>query len=135
MANSNFGANGETLPLDALLRALETLPGIDDAAWDLTCLRTAVRIARATGTPGSVERVSLAYRALSPASRDRLIGHITRLARGAAGSRPSASQSSTGWPSVLGTLVSSLVGGRGADKASGVIARDRIRRDMVSGRR
>lgn len=67
--------------LDALLRALETLPGIDDAAWDLDCLRLALRIARTTGAVGDFQRADLAFDALSPESRARLLRHVTMLAR------------------------------------------------------
>jgi hypothetical protein len=81
MFDGTYDANTTSSLLDALLRALETLPGIDEAFWDLDCLRVALRIARATEAAGDLTRADLAFSALSPGSRALLVRHITQLAQ------------------------------------------------------
>lgn len=124
-------ANTTSSLLDPLLRALETLPGIDDAAWDLDCLRVALRIARATGTAGDFQRADLALSALSPDSRARLLRHVTMLARHRA-QQPA--------PSVfplehragrITAAIASLFGQSPPD--SGATARERLMHDMAGG--
>ena len=117
------------LALDTLLRAVETMSDIDNAAWDLDCFRTALRIARATEAPSDLERAQLAYRALRPDSRARLLKHVTVLATQANQAvspiRPAERRAGG-----VAAFVASLLA-RPATAESGAIAKNRLMREVV----
>ena len=117
--------------LDALLRALETLPGIDEAAWDLDCLRPALRIARATGAAGDFQRADLAFDALSPDSRTRLLRHVMMLARHRDQQPALLVGSSQRRASRMSAIIAALFG---RSPPGGATARDRMMRDVAGGR-
>ena len=117
--------------LDALLRALETLPGIDDAAWDLDCLRVALRIARTTGASGDFQRADLAFGALSPDSRTQLLRHVTMLGHQRAQQPALALSPVEHRAGRMTSVIASLFGRSPPD--SGATARERLMRDVAGG--
>ncbi|HYG90438.1 MAG TPA: hypothetical protein VD978_29730 [Azospirillum sp.] len=129
MSNGINGADIVTAPaLDTLLRAVDTMPGIDDAAWDLDCFRTALRIARATEAPGDLERASFAYEALSPDSRSRLLKQVTVLARQRA--TVSLVQPMERQAGGMAAFISSLIAPP-PNVESGATAKSRLMRDIA----
>lgn len=130
MSDWNNDAGTSSL-LDALLRALETMPGIDDAAWDLDCLRVALRIARATEDPGDLKRADLALGALTPDSRTRLLNHVTMLARQRVQQPPVQTSGEGQQAGRMTSAITSLFGRSDVD--SGTTARDRLMRDVAGG--
>ncbi|MCW2239083.1 hypothetical protein [Azospirillum canadense] len=132
MFDGTYDADTTSSLLDALLRALETLPGIDEASWDLDCLRVALRIARATEAASDLTRAELAFSALNPASRALLVRHITKLAQRRT-VRASRSVSSTAIRSGPMSVIITALSRRPAP-SSGTIAGERLKRDLVGGR-
>ncbi len=117
------------LALDTLLRAVDTMSDIDNAAWDLDCFRTALRIARATEDPSDLERAQLAYRALRPDSRARLLKHVTILAT-QTNQAVSPAQPTERRAGGVAAFVASLLA-RPATAESGAIAKSRLMREVV----
>ncbi|WP_448203827.1 hypothetical protein [Azospirillum sp. sgz302134] len=141
MFSGTYDAGTTSSLLDALLRALETLPGIDEAPWDLDCLRVALRIARATGAAGDLTRADLAFSALSPDNRALLLRHISRLAQKRASQSteppspvpvPVPAQGDEVRSGPISSIIAALLGR--PPPGSGVVASGRLKRDMVGSR-
>lgn len=112
---------------EMLLQVMEAMPEVE-AVWELDCLRTALRVARATAAPADIERARIAYNALGPDAHARLLDHLTAVARRQSGNAMPTPQTAERQPSRLVAVLSSLIG-RPVAPSSGATAKERLLRD------